>query len=104
MIFNSQKDSGKTYSIGTGPDIYPNTDNQGIIHRFVYSLFKTLKEETKYQNFQIYASYVEICSDGIKDLLAASNDSEQHPFVKKDNQGQNHWTDIKVHTAKELLK
>lgn len=104
MIFNSQKDSGKTYSIGTDQDIYPNADSQGIIHRFVYSLFNTLKEKTKYQNFQIYASCVEICSDGINDLLAASNNSEQHSFVRKDNQGQNHWTDINVHTAKDLLK
>lgn len=94
----SQTGSGKTYSMGTSLDSFPDSESQGetqlwsneryikfwtfifntlslyfiplgIIQRFTNELFERLEQKKSDTTFQIYVSYLELYNEDIVDLL-----------------------------------
>jgi hypothetical protein len=67
-----QTGSGKTYSMGTSDITYQDTENQGLISRFVADLFANLnasKDEGELLSFAVKASNLEIYGEEVFDLL-----------------------------------
>jgi len=76
-LFTFQTGSGKTYTMGTGFEIDPSPDTQGIIPRAVAYLFmqmeniKTEAPELK-ADFKVEVNFVELYNEEVVDLLGQS--------------------------------
>lgn len=71
-----QTGSGKTFSMGTSDIANQDTENQGLISRFVTDLFGNLnaaKAEGELISYQVKASYLEIYGEDVFDLLPSDN-------------------------------
>lgn len=77
-----QTGSGKTFSMGTSDIAHQDTENQGLISRFVTDLFgnlDTAQADGELISYQVKASYLEIYGEDVFDLLPADN------FVRNGN-------------------
>ncbi|KAJ1432252.1 P-loop containing nucleoside triphosphate hydrolase protein, partial [Ochromonadaceae sp. CCMP2298] len=86
-----QTGSGKTYSMGTSDITYQDTENQGLISRFVADLFANLnvsKAEGEHLSFAVKASYLEIYGEEVFDLLHSDSASPQRlPLQVREDEG-----------------
>ncbi|KAI9261096.1 P-loop containing nucleoside triphosphate hydrolase protein [Sporodiniella umbellata] len=79
-------------------DMYPRSEDQGILYSFAHQLFDKLKNA----DYQIYASCLELYNENIFDLLADHRD----PSAKINPQEEIQWLEIygkRAYTVKELL-
>jgi hypothetical protein len=71
-----QTGSGKTFSMGTSDISHQDTENQGLISRFVTDLFgnlNTAMADGELISYKVKASYLEIYGEDVYDLLPADN-------------------------------
>ncbi len=112
-----QTGSGKTFSMGTSDISQQDTENQGLISRFVTDLFENLnasKAEGDLINFQVKASYLEIYGEDVYDLLPSESptrnvNNRASLNVREDEngkmfvQGQNEYAVSNAESTLELL-
>ncbi|KAL9543052.1 hypothetical protein MBANPS3_008295 [Mucor bainieri] len=74
ILAYGQTGSGKTFSMGTALDEHTDSDQQGVVPRFIYDLFNRLndkKQAQKLQEFQVFVSFLELYNEDFVDLLNA---------------------------------
>lgn len=110
-----QTGSGKTFSMGTSDIAQQDTENQGLISRFVTDLFENLnasKADGDLLNYQVKASYLEIYGEDVYDLLPSESrngNSRVSLNVREDEngkmfvQGQNEYAVGNAESTLELL-
>lgn len=67
-----QTAAGKTFSM------FGNEQNPGIITRAVHDIFDKVRE-SKFSEYLIRGSYIELYNEDIRDLLAGGKDGESDP-------------------------
>lgn len=111
-----QTGSGKTFTMGTSDISNQDTENQGLISRFVTDLFANLnaaKDDGDLLSYQVKASYLEIYGEDVFDLLPSENlnrsGSRVALNVREDEggkifvQGQNEYAVGNADSTLELL-
>ncbi|KAI8067246.1 hypothetical protein BDF21DRAFT_426139 [Thamnidium elegans] len=102
ILAYGQTGSGKTFSMGTALDEYTNSENQGIVPRFIDDLFFRLGEKKKnkgLQDFQVFVSYLELYNEDLVDLLnqqpkrKAGHACEVQ--IREDVHGQIYWSGVR---------
>jgi hypothetical protein len=102
-MYCSQTGSGKTYSMGIGID-----SNEGIVPRFIDSLFKGLNaNKSPNYSFQVCVSFLELHNEDLVDLLCVKRrDFINNLTIREDTQGNICWSGVKeeiVTSPHELL-
>ncbi|GAA5812267.1 hypothetical protein MFLAVUS_005717 [Mucor flavus] len=94
--------SGKTFSMGTALDEHTNSENQGIVPRFIDDLFYRLGEKKKnngLQNFQVFVSYLELYNEDLVDLLNQQPKRKTghacEVQIREDIHGQIYWSGVR---------
>ncbi|GAA5804004.1 hypothetical protein HPULCUR_009489 [Helicostylum pulchrum] len=99
---DGQTGSGKTFSMGTALDEHTNSENQGIVPRFIDDLYYRLGEKKKnngLQNFQVFVSYLELYNEDLVDLL--NQQPKRKPGhacevqIREDIHGQIYWSGVR---------
>lgn len=112
-----QTGSGKTFSMGTSDISQQDTENQGLISRFVTDLFENLnasKADGDLLSYQVKASYLEIYGEDVYDLLPSESPTRNvnnrlSLSVREDEngkmfvQGQNEYAVSNAESTLELL-
>ncbi|KAG0168222.1 Kinesin-like protein kif21b [Apophysomyces sp. BC1034] len=102
-----QTGSGKTYSMGIGLDSALNALNEGIVPRFIGSLFERL-DALKYlgHSCQISVSFLELHNEDLVDLLSPTKREGLNLSIREDSHGNICWSGVReevVKTPQELL-
>ncbi|KAG0760116.1 hypothetical protein G6F57_011171 [Rhizopus arrhizus] len=103
ILAYGQTGSGKTYSMGIGIEY---TTNEGIVPRFVHSLFQQLHHKQSLLDsfsFQVSVSFLELHQEDLVDLLG---DKGFNLTIREDTHGNICWTGVKeevVCDPKELM-
>lgn len=111
ILAYGQTGSGKTFSMGTALDENTNSENQGIVPRFIYDLFKRLaskKESGAAHSYQVYVSFLELYNEDLVDLLNQQKKKAQVEVqIREDVHGQIYWSGVReepCQTPDELLR
>jgi hypothetical protein len=98
-----QTGSGKTYSMGIGLD----SVNEGIVPRFIHSLFENLNsKKTPYYSFEVAVSFLELHNEDLIDLLSPVK-GLNNLTIREDLHGNICWTGVReesARTPKELIE
>jgi hypothetical protein len=83
-----QTGSGKTFTMGTADLQEQDSDNQGLIPRFVTDLFRNLKNSS----FRVKISFLEIYGEDVYDLISPGASNQQRDrqslMVREDEAGK----------------
>ncbi|KAI8991410.1 hypothetical protein BDF20DRAFT_950217 [Mycotypha africana] len=75
ILAYGQTGSGKTFSMGTASNETIETEQQGIVPRFIQDLFNRLqdkKQSGKLHDYKVYVSFLELYNEDFVDLLSAA--------------------------------
>lgn len=100
LLSFSQTGSGKTYSMGIGIDY----TTEGIVPRFVYSLFQQLQHKESLDSFQVSVSFLELHQEDLVDLLGGKG---LQLSIREDTHGNICWAGVKeeiVSDPNELME
>ncbi|KAG0166602.1 hypothetical protein DFQ28_007272 [Apophysomyces sp. BC1034] len=105
-FIEGQTGSGKTYSMGIGLESALNATNEGIVPRFIHSLFDHLhaKSSPDY-TFQVSVSFLELHNEDLVDLL--SKREGLNLSIREDSHGNICWHGVReevVTQPTELLE
>ncbi|KAG0169428.1 Kinesin-like protein kif21b [Apophysomyces sp. BC1015] len=111
ILAYGQTGSGKTFSMGTALDIdSPNSENQGIVPRFIRDLFRGLEKKQQETpddfEYQVYVSFLELYNEDLVDLLNMEQISNSRKrtnsgtnvceiAIREDVQGHIYWTGVR---------
>ncbi|CAO0803432.1 unnamed protein product [Mucor circinelloides] len=97
ILAYGQTGSGKTFSMGTALDEHTDSDQQGVVPRFIYDLFNRLqdkKQAQKLQEFQVFVSFLELYNEDFVDLLNAysqQSHNNNNPNNRKRSNSVSHF-------------
>ncbi|GAN08165.1 kinesin-like protein KIF21A-like [Mucor ambiguus] len=95
ILAYGQTGSGKTFSMGTALDEHTDSDQQGVVPRFIYDLYNRLhdkKQAHKLQEFQVFVSFLELYNEDFVDLLNAySQQSHNNNSNRKRSNSVSHF-------------
>ncbi|CAO3686562.1 unnamed protein product [Rhizopus stolonifer] len=100
ILAYGQTGSGKTYSMGIGIDY----TTEGIVPRFVYSLFQQLQHKESLDSFQVSVSFLELHQEDLVDLLGGKG---LQLSIREDTHGNICWAGVKeeiVSDPNELME
>ncbi|KAI8369609.1 uncharacterized protein BYT42DRAFT_607974 [Radiomyces spectabilis] len=121
ILAYGQTGSGKTYSMGTALNEHTESEQQGIIPRFINDLFERLKSKQQQQSdfeYQVLVSFLELYNEDLVDLLniqqqfshsrrrTNSGSSTCDISIREDIQGNIYWSGVReesCHSPEELL-
>lgn len=94
--------------MGIGLDSVMNASNEGIVPRFINSLFERLNaNKSPNYSFQVYVSFLELHNEDLVDLLcpsAVKRRGSESSFIsnltiREDSQGNICWNGVKEETV-----
>ncbi|KAI8985865.1 hypothetical protein BDB01DRAFT_66165 [Pilobolus umbonatus] len=107
ILAYGQTGSGKTYSMGIGLDSIKNPANEGIVPRFIDSLFQgLLTKQSPYYSSQVFVSFLELHNEDIVDLLSPVRRDGLNLTIREDTHGNICWSGVReelVKSPEELI-
>ncbi|KAI8645515.1 hypothetical protein BD408DRAFT_480528 [Parasitella parasitica] len=113
ILAYGQTGSGKTFSMGTALDEHTDSEQQGVVPRFIYDLFQRLdakKQSQKVLDYQVYVSFLELYNEDFVDLLNAYSQTHNRKRsnsvchfapppcevqIREDVHGQIYWSGVR---------
>ncbi|KAI9255981.1 P-loop containing nucleoside triphosphate hydrolase protein [Sporodiniella umbellata] len=97
ILAYGQTGSGKTYSMGIGIDYA----TEGIVPRFVHSLFQQLAQKQDLDSYQVSVSFLELHQEDLVDLLGGKG---FQLTIREDTQGNICWTGVKEEVVTDPME
>ncbi|CEP13231.1 hypothetical protein [Parasitella parasitica] len=113
ILAYGQTGSGKTFSMGTALDEHTDSEQQGVVPRFIHDLFRRLdakKQSQKVLEYQVYVSFLELYNEDFVDLLNAYSQTHNRKRsnsvshfapppcevqIREDVHGQIYWSGVR---------
>ncbi|KAI7872054.1 P-loop containing nucleoside triphosphate hydrolase protein [Spinellus fusiger] len=106
ILAYGQTGSGKTYSMGTSATTHTDSIHNGIVPRFINSLFESVESmRSADHSCQIFVSFLELHNEDIVDLLSSTKREGLNCTIREDSNGQICWTGVReesVNSPEEL--
>ncbi|KAF7727594.1 hypothetical protein EC973_007355 [Apophysomyces ossiformis] len=102
-FIEGQTGSGKTYSMGIGLDSAVNATNEGIVPRFIHSLFDHLNAKSSPDySFQVSVSFLELHNEDLVDLLSKREGLSLS--IREDSHGNICWHGVREEVVTHPLE
>jgi hypothetical protein len=106
ILAYGQTGTGKTFTMGSGPEVDVDTQNKGIIPRSLQAVFDSLKDVSPPESYLLTVSYTEVYKDELRDLLNDTTPSRSIQLREREdgNIVVSGVTEVPVSTVRDALQ